>query len=98
MSENLTYTELSARLRFSENHIKYLNSELVKSTEKIEELEKEAKRVKEPENELNRISELLKLAVKKTYAPSSEKAETNGQLTFFEENGKKKSPLPKNVR
>lgn len=95
MSENLPYIELSARLHFSENHIKYLSSELAKSNAKIEELENEAKRAKELEIELNRITELLKLAVKKTYAPSSEKGETSGQLSFLEEDENKEKPAPK---
>ena len=76
MFENLSYTEMSARLHYSEKHIKYLSAELTNAEAEINELK----------NELNRVNELLRLAVMKTYASSSERIENCGQLSFFEEN------------
>lgn len=51
MYENLSYTEMAARLRYSENHIKYLSAELTNAVTEINELK----------NELNRVNEKLRL-------------------------------------
>lgn len=84
MYENLSYTEMAARLCYSENHIKYLSAELTNAVTEINELK----------NELNRVNEKLRLAVKKTYAPSSERPEDCGQLTLFEEKEEKPVSVP----
>lgn len=88
MSENLSYTEMSARLHYSEKHIKYLTAELTNAAAEINELK----------NELNRVNELLRLAVKKAYAPSSERIENCGQLTLFEEKEEKPIPIKREVK
>ncbi|MBD5103525.1 MAG: hypothetical protein HDT47_01525 [Ruminococcaceae bacterium] len=88
MFENLSYTEMSARLHYSEKHIKYLSAELTNAEAEINELK----------NELNRVNELLRLAVMKTYASSSERIENCGQLSFFEENEENPVPIKQEVR
>lgn len=88
MYENLSHTEMSARLHYSEKHIKYLSAELTNAEAEINELK----------NELNRVNELLRLAVKKTYASSSERIENCGQLTFFEENEENPAPIKREVK
>lgn len=88
MYENLSHTEMSARLHHSEKHIKYLSAELTNAEAEINELK----------NELNRVNELLRLAVKKTYASSSERIENCGQLTFFEENEENPAPIKREVK
>lgn len=88
MSENLSYTEITARLHYSEKHIKYLTAELTNAAAEIKELK----------NELNRVNELLRLAVKKAYAPSSERIEDCGQLTLFEEKEEKPIPIKREVK
>lgn len=82
MSENLSYTEISARLHYSEKHIEYLSTELMNAAAEINELK----------NELNRVNEPLRLAVKKTYAPSSEESRTAGSLRYLKK--RKRSRLP----
>ena len=88
MSENLSYTEISARLHYSEKHIEYLSAELMNAAAEINELK----------NELNRVNELLRLAVKKTYAPSSERIEDCGQLTLFEKEKEKPVTVKREVK
>lgn len=73
MFENMSYTEMSAHLHYSEKHIKYLSAELTNAEAEINELK----------NKLNRVNKLLRLAIKKTYASSNERIENCGQRTFF---------------
>lgn len=82
MTENLSYTEMEARLHYYENHTKYLASQLNKVNTELNEAKIENKELK---SEINRLNELLKLAVKKTYAPSNERFDSNEQLTLFGE-------------
>lgn len=88
MYENLSYTEMSARLHYSEKHIKYLSSELTNAQAEINELK----------NELDRVNEMLRLAARNTYAPSSERIESSEQLTLFEENEEKPAPAKREVK
>ena len=69
MAENLSYNEISARLHFSENHSRYLASELNSEKKKSETM---AAEIKELKIELNRITDLLKLAVKNMYGTKAE--------------------------
>ena len=93
MAENLSYNEISARLHFSENHSRYLASELNSEKKKSETM---AAEIKELKIELNRITDLLKLAVKNMYGKSTEKicVDYYDQLSFFCDDEAKKNELP----
>ncbi len=93
----MTEFELSARLNFLKNLVKYQAEELSKANEKIEKLKTENKELKA---ELDRKTELLKLAAAKAYGRSSERILLDdGQLNFFGEEEKEavEKEAPKTV-
>ncbi len=91
MHEKLTEYELSARLNFYKNHVRYLNEEQKKSNKELENARAE---IKELKNELDRVKDLLKLALKGKYGASSEKVEDREQLTLFEDEENKVTSAP----
>ena len=82
--DNLSRHELECRLKFLENQLKFMTSELAKANEKNDKLTEQNKEYKV---ELDRIIELYKLALDRLFGKKAEKIEvvTDGQLSFFSE-------------
>lgn len=93
MGKNLSYNEVCARLHFTENHNKYLASELASEKKKSETM---AAEIKELKIELNRITDLLKIAVKNMYGKSTEKIciDNYDQLSFLSDDEAEEVQLP----